>query len=185
MYIARVPYKDYAKSREYSNRKNKEWYTRNRDYQIAKVARRQEELRVWLGAEKSNLQCACGENHIAALQFHHRDPAQKTYAISAAVRRKWSVKRLKEEIAKCDIMCANLESKDGGYSLKAEQQPVKLLARGRYPLLTPSRCRITVLHGSDKAAKEVRLFPSGPSSSDAIGRRTCLRSTVLGVRLSS
>lgn len=50
----------------------------------------------------------CGESHPACLQFHHRDPSTKLFAIT-----RWSKSALKlrAEIAKCDILCANCHFK--------------------------------------------------------------------------
>ena len=46
----------------------------------------------------------CGYNKCtAALEFHHVDPTQKDPTWS----RGWSLMRLKEELDKCDILCAN------------------------------------------------------------------------------
>ena len=49
----------------------------------------------------------CGYNKCdAALQFHHRDPNQKSFGISAGgVTRTWEV--LLEEAKKCDLLCSN------------------------------------------------------------------------------
>ena len=51
--------------------------------------------------------CAdCGvEQDIACMQFHHRIPEDKLFTIGAHVTRKWSA--LRDEISKCDIICAN------------------------------------------------------------------------------
>lgn len=47
----------------------------------------------------------CGyDKCIAALQFHHRDPATKEFTISGRTI-KWD--RLKPELDKCDLLCAN------------------------------------------------------------------------------
>lgn len=41
-----------------------------------------------------------------ALQFHHRDPNVKSFGVAAnGHSRSW--KRVKEEIDKCDLLCAN------------------------------------------------------------------------------
>jgi len=46
----------------------------------------------------------CGyDKYIGALEFHHRDPSQKDPKWS----RGWTLPRLKEELDKCDILCAN------------------------------------------------------------------------------
>lgn len=47
----------------------------------------------------------CGERDPCCLEFHHKDPSQKTGAI--AVLCGWSWKRLEAEIAKCVVLCAN------------------------------------------------------------------------------
>jgi hypothetical protein len=49
----------------------------------------------------------CGEQHPATLQFHHREPSEKSYDIRYMMNGGWSIKRLSEEIAKCDLICAN------------------------------------------------------------------------------
>lgn len=46
----------------------------------------------------------CGYNKCtAALEFHHRDPTEKDPSWSIG----WSLPRLKKELDKCDILCAN------------------------------------------------------------------------------
>ena len=53
----------------------------------------------------------CGETHIAALQFDHRDPSIKKWNISDAVTRGYEWTVVQEEIDKCDILCANCHHK--------------------------------------------------------------------------
>lgn len=55
--------------------------------------------------------CVCGETHPACLQFHHRDPSEKVANISDAINQGWSIERIKSEIEKCDIVCANCHGK--------------------------------------------------------------------------
>ena len=52
----------------------------------------------------------CGESDPICLDFHHRDEGTKHLAIAAAVR-KWPLKRVMQEIEKCDILCANCHRK--------------------------------------------------------------------------
>jgi hypothetical protein len=48
----------------------------------------------------------CGfKSHPAALEFHHRDPKTKKFRL--AMSRNYSWKMCLEEIAKCDVLCAN------------------------------------------------------------------------------
>lgn len=56
---------------------------------------------------KAGLACKrCGFNDPRALDFHHRDPADKAFQISTKA---WQVseERLMAEVAKCDVLCAN------------------------------------------------------------------------------
>ena len=48
----------------------------------------------------------CGyDKCIAALTFHHRDPAEKEYQIATMFG--WSWARIMQELDKCDLLCAN------------------------------------------------------------------------------
>jgi hypothetical protein len=48
----------------------------------------------------------CGYDRcVYALQFHHRDPDTKEFSIASAT--KWTWAHLKEELDKCDLLCAN------------------------------------------------------------------------------
>lgn len=48
----------------------------------------------------------CGFGDFRALTFHHRDPDEKSFSVGYGVRR-FSHEKLLEEIAKCDVLCAN------------------------------------------------------------------------------
>jgi hypothetical protein len=54
---------------------------------------------------RGGIKCsACGyDKCIGALEFHHRDPKEKDPSWS----RGWSLSKLKIELDKCDILCAN------------------------------------------------------------------------------
>src|SRR2546425_4524317 len=49
----------------------------------------------------------CGEWRSECLQFHHRDPKQKEFNVGESIRNGVSLEKLKSEIAKCDVLCAN------------------------------------------------------------------------------
>jgi len=51
----------------------------------------------------------CGEKHPICLGFHHKDKSKKESDVSSLIDRGW--KRLKDEIAKCDVMCDNCHKK--------------------------------------------------------------------------
>jgi Helix-turn-helix domain len=80
-----------------------------------RVAQRRREIKEILVVEAGGACTVCGYNrYIGALQFHHRDPASKSFAIGAeGVTR--SLASVREEAAKCDLVCANCHAEiEGG-----------------------------------------------------------------------
>lgn len=69
---------------------------------------------------------------IRVLSFHHRDPRQKRFDVSQGANRRVGLKTLFEEIAKCDVLCANchLIVEDELRSLKKKMTP-NSVATGR------------------------------------------------------
>jgi hypothetical protein len=69
---------------------------------------RQDKLN-WIRQYKLDQGCSiCGYNKCArALEFHHIDPNVKEYSVTKMALRKHSLQRIKTEIAKCVIVCAN------------------------------------------------------------------------------
>jgi hypothetical protein len=53
----------------------------------------------------------CGESDPIVLQFDHRDPTTKANAISNMVNLGCSEQQLKEEMDKCDVLCANCHTR--------------------------------------------------------------------------
>lgn len=61
---------------------------------------------------KALLWCVrCGSTETECLEFHHRDPATKSYAISKRWRTT-SLKTLIIELEKCDVLCSNCHRKE-------------------------------------------------------------------------
>lgn len=56
---------------------------------------------------KDNCCSVCGEDRIACLQFHHTNPNDKSFEPWMSWGRDFSMKKLKEEISKCQVLCAN------------------------------------------------------------------------------
>ena len=78
---------------------------RERDVRRARKDRKWDWVRSRKGA------CVkCGESDPACLDFHHRDGDEKQ-ANLAVVGASWSQARLEEELAKCDVLCANCHRK--------------------------------------------------------------------------
>jgi hypothetical protein len=112
-----MPYKDKNKYKseayqEYMRNYQRSWHQRNRAKRIAQVYERKEQLWKFYNQLKATLECAqCGENHPATLQFHHLDPQKKDFNLSEAVRQGYGFERIKREIAKCAVLCANCHAK--------------------------------------------------------------------------
>ena len=49
----------------------------------------------------------CGFFHEAAMDWHHRDPSMKEGRVSFFIQQAYSWKRIKAEMDKCDMLCAN------------------------------------------------------------------------------
>jgi len=76
------------------------------------LQKQRQHRRDWLNQLKAKSQCKyCQESYPACLDFHHRDPNQKEGLISKMVGSAVSMKRIMEEIAKCDIVCSNCHRK--------------------------------------------------------------------------
>lgn len=83
----------------------------NKNKILKQKKERKQQLKEWFNELKSDLCCEkCGEDHIATLVFHHLDPKEKDRNVSDMVRRGFSLEKIKEEISKCMVLCANCHS---------------------------------------------------------------------------
>lgn len=65
-------------------------------------------IRDWLRQFKETLRCSrCDTTDSRVLEFHHRNPSEKSFNIGDVTRRGVSIARIRAEILKCDVMCAN------------------------------------------------------------------------------
>lgn len=126
---------NYKNNREQRIKQHKEWKIKNKEknLQLMREWRKlhKEECRTksqtnrnkkqeWLRELKKSLHCiVCGENRWWCLEFHHRDPSEKENNISIIINR-WGMKRILEEIVKCDVFCANCH-KTEHYNLSKEE----------------------------------------------------------------
>ena len=90
--------------REYYKRNHEVMDARTRRYSIA----HKQALRAFI-KEVKNAPCMdCGRVYPACvMDFDHRKGEVKDKCVGEAANRGWSLDRLKREIAKCDIVCAN------------------------------------------------------------------------------
>lgn len=103
-----MAWKDIEKQKEYHRNRyknNKTLYqTRANESRIKRVK--------WLNDYKEKKGCSlCEEKHVACLDFHHTNEDQKNGNVTDFARKKVSMKRLVEEINKCQILCSNCHRK--------------------------------------------------------------------------
>lgn len=97
---------EYRLRRAENSRRHANKVTANRAYHKA----RYHEHMQWLDDIKARSGCIkCGEKDIRCLEFHHRDRSQKVAGVTALCG--WGWKRLADEVAKCDVLCANCHCK--------------------------------------------------------------------------
>jgi hypothetical protein len=117
-----MPFIDREKQREASRRH----YEKHRERVIdkakkySKIARSR--IRVYINTHlKANPCVDCGETNIIVLEFDHIGD-DKHFSISDATRKGYSLEKIKNEIAKCEVRCANCHRKKtyerGGWTHK-------------------------------------------------------------------
>ena len=94
-----------AKDREHM----RQWRMTNKERDRRNWTELRKRKKEWLDSQKT-VCIACGESDPACLDFHHRDSSKKDADLSVAVAH-WSIRRLKIEMAKCDILCSNCHRK--------------------------------------------------------------------------
>ena len=108
-----MPFKDkdryYSEEyKEYQRNYQRGWHQRHKTKRLAMIYERKAAIYEYIQGIKNQLCCAdCGERHSATLQFHHLNSEDKTFTIGDAVNRGFSLDRIKKEIEKCIILCAN------------------------------------------------------------------------------
>lgn len=106
-----MPYKDLEKKRENHNRYMREvWYPQNKSKHIAYQTAIKKRVSAYIRDFKKNSKCAdcgfLGSTHPDVLDFDHVREI-KNFNISEFRNHTNSFKRIKEEICKCDVVCAN------------------------------------------------------------------------------
>lgn len=85
------------------------WHYRNVESNTERTRRRRTRLRRWLFEQKeqSNGCSRCGEDNPACLDFHHRKDEDRLMSVNKMVVYGYGKGRIRKEIAKCDLLCAN------------------------------------------------------------------------------
>lgn len=96
----------YHKNKESCAERAKEWREANKDYILTKQRENKRARKLWaidfLGGKC--MECH-GEFHPAVYEFHHLDPTTKDRDPSKMLQ--LSLEKLKTELEKCDLLCAN------------------------------------------------------------------------------
>lgn len=87
----------------------REYYMQHRAEYIKRSLHYKEKLRAYLRAAKDHPCVDCGRRYPAyVMDFDHREGEQKLFNVAALHSERWvSLRQLQEEIAKCDLVCAN------------------------------------------------------------------------------
>ncbi len=90
----------------------RKWYEKHKEKIILKNTKNRKKNTLWFIEYKSTLKCSrCTENHPACLDFHHLNPQEKDFSVTAIANGTYSKKRILEEINKCEVLCANCHRK--------------------------------------------------------------------------
>lgn len=106
------------------NAQNRASYARNKDRILsAQQERRQNEKQKYAQRKIAALELcgqkdcqACGFDHPGALQFHHRNPSEKNFAISTKLYEitvDWGA--IEQELRKCEVLCSNCHDLEHHY----------------------------------------------------------------------
>jgi hypothetical protein len=108
-----MPFKDRSRYqseewKEYRRNYQRSWHQRHREKRLARTYERKAAIHDYIQNMKNQLHCVdCSQRHPATLHFHHRNSEDKVFNISDAVYSGFSLDRIKKEIQKCIVLCAN------------------------------------------------------------------------------
>lgn len=121
-----MPLKDRYQSekwKEYQRNYHRSWHQRHREKRLARIYERKRAIHDYIQNMKNQLRCEdCGERHPATLQFHHQNSEDKMFNISRAANTGISLDRIKKEISKCIVLCANCHA-IRHYNMRNKGQP--------------------------------------------------------------
>jgi len=84
------------------------YYERNKDKVRNNLRKYRQRNRQFVRDAKQGQTCInCGFNDPRALVYHHRDPTQKDKDVWHMMQHGYGLQRIKREIDKCDLLCAN------------------------------------------------------------------------------
>ena len=107
-----MPFKDPDKKKSHNKTYSAKHYEINAAAIKARTAKRRREDKAKFMAYKATLSCEhCGENHPAALDFHHVNPDPSNHKINELVKNRSYKLAYKEIEDKCIVLCSNCHRK--------------------------------------------------------------------------
>lgn len=115
--------KDEKNRKEYQDKYNKKHYINNKKYYRIKALKARLKLRKQYQDFKNNKPCFdCGVKYpYYVLDYDHRNPTTKFMEISKIVMR-YGMRRMLEEIKKCDLVCSNCHRERTHRRLQKEKE---------------------------------------------------------------
>lgn len=99
-------------------RRSPEWRAEHSKQSIRNQTIKAERNSKWAAEYWRSHPCVkCGESRILTLEFHHRNPQEKKYAVSQLISTGKSLELIKKEVEKCDVLCANCHRIETAYQL--------------------------------------------------------------------
>jgi hypothetical protein len=96
------------RNKEKQKIKQHESYLRNKEKYLERQKEKRNKNRDFVLEIKKKSKCViCGEDRFQCLDFHHRDGTKKDNGIGEMSSSNVSIKKIAEEIEKCDIFCSN------------------------------------------------------------------------------
>lgn len=94
-------------------------YQKNKETVIAKSVTRNAANRKLFQEWKASLACSlCHEAEEACLDFHHVDPKEKDFNISALATQSMASSTFADELKKCVVLCKNCHTKVHKYNIE-------------------------------------------------------------------
>lgn len=117
----------YRQNKEKINRRTKIWRKENHEMLMERQSKRRDRAKV-LMAEVKTPCVKCGEDRPWVVQFHHIDPSEKVFEITAEAisYKKWEV--ILQEASKCACLCANCHTEFHHFYGKNPSDPVSAFA---------------------------------------------------------
>lgn len=102
-----MPYKDKEKQREYHKKYIKEHYKNNKEYYKEKNKKFRKSVQDFILEYKKKNKCIdCGNGDFRILDFDHVE-GEKKFNIGDVTRYGYGKDKVKKEIDKCELVCAN------------------------------------------------------------------------------